>query len=117
MLKFGVDYRRLSSTLAPKDYNLSVSANSLTSLETNVMDSVCVSGNRQATLNYDNVSLYAQDAFRVTPRLTVDMGLRWEINPPPSGRHHTGTGGRTARARPAGLADRWPWPAPQASPA
>ena len=85
MLKFGVDYRRLSSTLAPKDYNLSVSANTLNSLETNVMDSVSVSGNRQATLNYDNVSFYAQDGWRVTPRLTVDMGLRWELNPPPSG--------------------------------
>ena len=85
MLKFGVDYRRLSSTLAPKDYNLSVSANTLNSLETSVMDSVSVSGNRQATLNYDNVSFYAQDGWKVTPRLTVDMGLRWELNPPPSG--------------------------------
>ncbi len=85
LLKFGADYRRLSTTLAPKDYNLSVSANSLNSLETNVMDSVSVSGNRQATLNYDNVSFYAQDAWRVTPRLTVDMGVRWELNPPPSG--------------------------------
>jgi hypothetical protein len=85
MLKFGVDSRRLSSTLAPKDYSLNVSANSLTSLETNVMDSVSVTGNRQATLNYDNLSFYAQDAWRVTPRLTVDMGVRWEINPPPSG--------------------------------
>ena len=85
MLKFGVDYRRLSTTLAPKDYNLSVSANTLNSLETNVMDSVSVSGSRQATLNYDNVSFYAQDGWKVTPRLTVDMGLRWELNPPPSG--------------------------------
>ena len=89
LLKFGVDYRRLSSTLAPKDYNLNVSANTLNSLETNVMDSVSVTGNRQATLNYDNVSFYAQDGWRVTPRLTVDMGLRWELNPPPSGLNPT----------------------------
>ncbi len=39
MLKFGVDFRRLSPRLAPKDYSLGVSANTLNSLETSTMDS------------------------------------------------------------------------------
>jgi len=85
MLKFGVDFRRLSPTLAPKDYSLNVSAANLASIESNTMTSVSVSGNRQATLNYTNLSFYAQDAWRVTPRLSLDMGVRWEVNPPPSG--------------------------------
>ena len=85
MLKFGVDFRRLSPRLAPKDYSLSVSANTLNSLETSTMDSLSVTGNRQATLIYDNLSFYAQDQWRATPRLTLDMGIRWEVNPPPSG--------------------------------
>lgn len=85
MLKFGADFRRLSPQLAPKDYNLSVSANTLNSLETSTMDSVSVTGQRQATLVYDNLSFYAQDGWRITPRLTLDMGVRWEVNPPPSG--------------------------------
>jgi hypothetical protein len=28
-----------------------------------------------------NISLYAQDTFRVTPRLTLDYGVRWDYNP------------------------------------
>src|SRR5215469_2035664 len=85
MLKFGVDFRRLSPTLAPKDYQLGASTPDLAHLEANTFTSVNVTGNRQATLNYDNLSFYAQDAWRFTPRLTLDMGVRWEINPPPSG--------------------------------
>ena len=85
MLKFGVDFRRLSPTLAPKDYSLNASTPDLAHLEANTYTSVSVTGNRQATLNYDNLSFYVQDAWRVTPRLSLDLGARWEVNPPPSG--------------------------------
>jgi hypothetical protein len=31
-----------------------------------------------------NLSLYADDAWRVSDRLTLNFGLRWEYNPPPT---------------------------------
>jgi hypothetical protein len=33
---------------------------------------------------YSNFSAFVQDEWRATPRLSLSLGLRWEVNPPPS---------------------------------
>jgi hypothetical protein len=34
-----------------------------------------------------NFSLYGQDTCKITPKLTLTYGLRWDMNPPPNGKN------------------------------
>src|SRR5439155_5788576 len=39
----------------------------------------------QVQIEQINFSAYAQETFRATARLTLDYGVRWEVNPAPRG--------------------------------
>ena len=41
-----------------------------------------------AAINRNNVSAYAQDTWKITPRLTLDYGLRWDLYTPITERAH-----------------------------
>src|SRR5438445_79474 len=45
--------------------------------------STTVPTRRQAHSLLPNCSFFGQDEWRVSPRLSLSMGLRWEVNPPP----------------------------------
>jgi hypothetical protein len=38
--------------------------------------------NMKAALS--NYSLYAQDEWKATPRMSASLGVRWDLNPPPT---------------------------------
>jgi len=46
--------------------------------------STAVQSNANQKFRFQNWSLFAQDSWKVGPRLTLTYGARWEINPPPS---------------------------------
>ena len=48
-----------------------------------------------AAISRNNFSIWAQDSWKVTPRFTVDYGLRWELYTPITERAHRTGGFRT----------------------
>jgi outer membrane receptor protein involved in Fe transport len=85
-LKFGLDYRRLSPTNGYRPWEIDYLANSFEELAQGKIFEARVISNDAAVLRpvFTNVSLYAQDAWRVKPRLTLTYGVRWDYDPPPS---------------------------------
>jgi hypothetical protein len=80
--KFGVDYRRLTPFAKPTNpfalfYYFGESA-----VEANGAFAIAGATNPAYPL-YTNFSAFAQDEWKVSPRLSLSLGLRWEVNPPP----------------------------------
>ncbi len=81
-IKFGIDYRRVNPTsLEGTDYSFFPSG--YAELVAGTSGVVLLSSYRPFSVIVSNYSLFAQDTWRVTNRLTLTYGLRWEINTPP----------------------------------
>jgi len=81
--KFGLDYRRLTPIATPLNPSIEYLYLSESSVETNVADFAVPESFAPAYPLYTNFSAFAQDEWRLTPKLNVSLGLRWEINPAP----------------------------------
>ena len=89
-LKFGVDYRAIFLALNPYQNGLDYLAASVEDFIT-TGQVFFLEGQvaKPAQLLTQAFSIYAQDTWKVTSRLTVTYGLRWELDPAPTGRGTT----------------------------
>lgn len=82
-LKFGVDYRRLTPFNAQNTYSLIAFYLSQQNVLSNSSPFAGISVSLAPHPIYLNFSAYAQDTWKVSRRLTVNLGLRWDVNPAP----------------------------------
>ncbi|MCU1224332.1 MAG: hypothetical protein JWQ42_2425 [Edaphobacter sp.] len=79
-LKFGIDYRRLNPLFRPPAYFQSDLSFAFSNLISGTLDEATVRGAVDTSPLLRNLGLFAQDTWRVGPRLTVTYGLRWDVD-------------------------------------
>jgi hypothetical protein len=85
--KFGGDYRRLTPLNGYRPYDLFYSfADMQTLVTTQVPVYASIDSAETTDLRpiFNDVSVFGEDSWQISPRLTLNYGLRWDIDPPPS---------------------------------
>jgi hypothetical protein len=83
-LKFGVDYRRLSPFYGPGAYGQDAFFNDVSSFATGNLSFSATVADAHTTLLFRNLGAYAQDTWRIVPRLSLTYGVRWDVDVAPA---------------------------------
>lgn len=107
-LKFGADYRDIYLDLHPSTSVILYEVASVSDLSGPAPSgqAFLVEGalEKPADLLSRSTSLYGQDIWKITPRVVLTYGLRWELNPAPTGRGGTTLAAWQNVTNPAALA-------------
>jgi len=79
-LKFGIDFRRLTPFYGPSLYSQSPLFLDVPSAEIGSLEYSFNTSNRSATILLRNLGAFAQDSWKIIPRLTLTYGIRWDVD-------------------------------------
>lgn len=85
-LRFGVDWRRLATRIIPLLLNEVGDFSSEAEVLNNNPDFAFANMQSSKPVEpvFSNFSSFVQDDWKTTRRLSLSLGLRWDVNPPPS---------------------------------
>jgi hypothetical protein len=86
-LKFGVDYRWLAPFSSPAAYHQFAAFSGVSGAVSGTALLAQSSSFQTNALLSQNFSLFGQDTWKISPRLTVTYGLRWDVNPALKGKN------------------------------
>jgi Carboxypeptidase regulatory-like domain/TonB-dependent Receptor Plug Domain len=84
--KFGIDQRHVASTVNPAPLSVEADFFSRQAMVDNLASNIAITKSEPASPILNQFSAFAQDEWRASKALTLSMGIRWEVNPPPRGR-------------------------------
>jgi hypothetical protein len=103
-LKFGGDYRDIFLDGNPPHYIALFNATTLQSFLSTGQTSLYASVTHPSQLLTQALSVFVQDTWKVTPRLALTYGLRWELSPAPAARGATVLASWTNTDNPSAIA-------------
>ena len=87
LVRFGVDERRLDSAIHPPAVSVQADYFDRASLLSNQASNLFITRSEPASPTFNEFAAFVQDDWKLLPSLTLSLGLRWEVDPPPGESH------------------------------
>jgi hypothetical protein len=86
-VKFGIDYRHIKSPISPPTEEPYAIFRTAQQILEGTPGAPYVFSYSPSTPIFDQTALFVQDEWRAHSRISLSLGLRWEVNPPPKEQH------------------------------